>query len=128
MSERNPIDDETYRTISRLCEGDPDDHITELWARRPDDEVTGTQRAIFEALGDEDRLRILAALRDGECCACELQVVVDAPRLTVASHLRALREVGLVRSRKKGKWIHYRIADTAVFDLLDLAASMENGE
>ena len=80
---------------------------------------------MFKALANEDRLRILETLRDSECCGCELQVVLDAPQSTVATHLRKLKQAGLVKSRKKGKWSYYRIADTAAFELLDLAHAIQ---
>jgi ArsR family transcriptional regulator len=79
---------------------------------------------VFRALANEDRLRLLDALRNGERCGCELMVLLDAPQSTVATHLRTLREAGLVKNRKKGKWNYYRIADGAVMDVLDLAVAL----
>ena len=38
---------------------------------------------------------------------------------------RKFKQAGLVKSRKKGKWSYYRIADTAVFEVLDLAAATQ---
>lgn len=93
-------------------------------ARRAGEETTAVQLAVFKALANENRIRILEALRDGELCACELEEVLDAPQSTVASHLSTLRDAGLVYTRKEGKWTHYRIADTASLQLLDLAAAM----
>ncbi|WP_254863897.1 ArsR/SmtB family transcription factor [Halovivax gelatinilyticus] len=107
---------------------DVDACVTALRDRRPDDAAVSTQAAVFGALANEHRLRALAALREGELCACELQVVLDAPQSTVATHLRTLREAGLVRTRKKGRWTYYRIADTAATELLDLAASIDTGD
>jgi len=79
---------------------------------------------VFKALANEHRIRILEALRDGELCACELQVVLDAPQSTVASHLRELKDAGLVKSRRQGKWSYYRIGDTAALQLLDVADAL----
>ena len=104
---------------------DVDAATSSLRERAPDENRIDVRRAVFTALGNEHRLRILSALRAGELCVCELQFVLGAPQSTVATHLRTLREVGLVKSRKKGKWTYYRIADTAVFELLDLAAAID---
>lgn len=128
MNQEHPLDDEMYETLDRLCEGDTAAHIEALQRRRADGETVQTQQTVFKALAHEDRLQILAALRESELCVCELQVVLDAPQSTVASHLRKLKDAGMITSRKKGKWSYYRITDTAVFELLDLAASMEGGE
>lgn len=116
--------DEACDTLARLYD-DPDQRVTELVDHRTDDETVVSMYDVFWALANEDRLRLLEALRDGEFCGCELMVILDAPQSTVATHLRKLREAGLVKSRKKGKWNYYRIADTAVMDLLDLAAAIE---
>lgn len=124
MSEANSPPDEACSAIERLYD-DPDAKIDALQARRPpEDEIAG-QEGVFKALGNADRLRVLWALRESELCGCELQVVLDAPQSTVATHVRKLKEAGLVKSRKRGRWSYYRIADTAVFELLDLAAAVE---
>lgn len=102
-----------------------DDAVAALEERRAEEATVADQTAVFEALANEKRVRALAALREGELCVCELQVVLEAPQSTVATHLRRLREAGLVKTRKKGRWTYYRIADTAVFDLLDLAAAVD---
>jgi DNA-binding transcriptional ArsR family regulator len=100
---------------------DPEARVDDLQAYRPDDSVVTQQKTVFTALANETRLQILAVLDDGECNVYELQACLELPQSTVANHLRQLREVGLVKSRKKGKWTYYRIADVAVFELLELA-------
>jgi ArsR family transcriptional regulator len=92
--------------------------------RRADDAVLEAELSSFKALANEKRLRIVHALREGELCACEVEAVLDAPQSTVASHLRKLRDAGVVNTRKEGKWTYYRIADTASLQLLDLAATL----
>ncbi|MEF8819164.1 MAG: metalloregulator ArsR/SmtB family transcription factor [Haloferacaceae archaeon] len=92
--------------------------------RRADDERLDAELSAFKALANEKRLAIVHALREGELCACELETVLDAPQSTVASHLRKLRDAGIVRTRKDGRWTYYRIADTASLQLLDLAAAL----
>ena len=91
---------------------------------RADDAVVEAELSSFKALANEKRLAVVHALRDGELCACELETVLDAPQSTVASHLRKLRDAGIVATRKEGKWTYYRIADTASLQLLDLAAAL----
>ena len=93
-------------------------------ARRADDAVVDAELSAFKALANEKRLAVVHALREGELCACELETVLDAPQSTVASHLRKLRDAGIVATRKEGKWTYYRIADTASLQLLDLAAAL----
>ena len=110
---------EGRETLERLYD-DPEEGIAALLDHRADEPTVETQYPVFRALANEDRLRLLDALRNGERCGCELMVLLDAPQSTVATHLRTLREAGLVKNRKKGKWNYYRIADGAVIDVLDL--------
>ncbi len=67
-------------------------------------------QTLFDALGDPIRRRILAMLlsRD-ECCVCHLHEALDAPQPKVSRHLAVLRESGLVRARREGVWVHYRL-------------------
>ena len=117
------VPESTRQTLDRLYD-DPDDRLKSLFGLTPDDTEIEATRAIFKALSNEYRMRILKALRDGELCACEIQVVLDAPQSTVASHLRELKDAGLVNTRRQGKWTYYRIGDTAVLQLLDIADAL----
>ncbi|PSQ36083.1 ArsR family transcriptional regulator [Halobacteriales archaeon QS_9_70_65] len=117
------VPESTRRTLDRLYD-DPDDRLASLSDLMADDTELEASRAVFKALSNEHRIRILEALRDGELCACEIQVVLDAPQSTVASHLRELKDAGLVNTRRRGKWTYYRIGDTAVLQLLDIADAL----
>jgi ArsR family transcriptional regulator len=72
---------------------------------------------LFHALSDETRLAVLALLRDGERCVCELQQPLGAAQSRLSFHLKVLRDAGLVTDRRVGRWAYYRItahaADTA---------------
>jgi len=124
MSDQDVPVEEARETLERLYD-EPEEQIPELFEYRPDDETVESEHTVFQALANEDRLRLLEALRHGERCGCELMVILDAPQPTVATHLRKLRNAALVKNRKKGKWNYYRIADAAVMDLLDLAAIVD---
>ena len=117
------VPESTRQTLDRLYD-DPDDRLKSLFGLTPNNTEIEATRAIFKALSNEYRIRILEALRDGELCACEIQVVLDAPQSTVASHLRELKDAGLVNTRRQGKWTYYRIGDTAVLQLLDIASAL----
>jgi len=117
------VPESTRQTLDRLYDN-PDDRLTSLFDLAPEETQVDATRAVFKALSNEHRIRILEALRDGELCACEIQVVLDAPQSTVAGHLRELRDAGLVNTRRQGKWTYYRIGDTAVLQLLDIASAL----
>ena len=67
--------------------------------------------ALFQALGDETRLRILGLLLAGEVCVCDIHESLRIPQPKASRHLAYLRKAGLVDTRREGLWIHYRIAD-----------------
>lgn len=64
---------------------------------------------ITSALSDAGRLRILAALRRGELCACHLIELLALAPSTISKHMDLLRSAGLVLARKDGRWMHYRL-------------------
>ncbi|MDQ3068143.1 MAG: metalloregulator ArsR/SmtB family transcription factor [Acidobacteriota bacterium] len=69
--------------------------------------------ALFKALGDRTRLRILALLAAGEVCVCNIHESLALPQPTVSRHLAYLRRSGLVDTRRDGVWMHYRLAPPA---------------
>lgn len=73
---------------------------------------------IFKALSDETRLRILKLLEHGELCVCDVVAALDMVQPKVSFHLRILKESGILKGRKDGKWMHYRIDDTDMFKRL----------
>ena len=66
--------------------------------------------ALFRALGDETRLRILGLLLAGEVCVCDIHESLKIPQPKASRHLAYLRRSGLVETRREGLWIHYRLA------------------
>jgi len=65
----------------------------------------------LKAMAHPARLRMLAMLRTGELCVCQMTAVLDLAASTVSGHLADLRAAGLVTERKEGKWVHYRLVD-----------------
>jgi DNA-binding transcriptional ArsR family regulator len=85
-----------------------------------EEEVEGLS-GLFRLLGDPTRVRLLYALLEaGELCVCDLAATIDATETTVSQALRLLRTAGVVRSRRDGRTIHYRLDDAHVRMLLDL--------
>ena len=68
---------------------------------------------LFHALSDPTRLRIVAALREGELCVCNLTGLLDAQQSRLSFHLKTLKDAGLVVDRRDGRWIHYSLVPEA---------------
>lgn len=66
--------------------------------------------AIFKAFCDENRIKILQLLLDGEKCACKLLEEMNITQPTLSHHMKTLLDSGIVNGRKEGKWMHYSIS------------------
>ena len=64
---------------------------------------------ITKALADENRLRMLMALRDGEVCVCQIAELTGLALSTVSRHLAILYQAGLVNARKEARWMYYSL-------------------
>jgi len=67
----------------------------------------------YKALGHPARLRILAMLRGGELCVCQITAVLGLAASTVSAHLSELRRAALVEEQKEGRWVRYRLSEAA---------------
>jgi ArsR family transcriptional regulator len=63
----------------------------------------------FRALGDETRLRLVALLRGGEQCVCDLTDALGTGQSRLSFHLKALKAAGIVTDRRQGRWIYYAL-------------------
>lgn len=78
--------------------------------------------ARFKLLCEPGRLRIIYALLEvGELCVNDIAEFIDLSESATSHQLRSLRLGGLVRSRKHGREVFYRVADSHVRLLLDVA-------
>jgi ArsR family transcriptional regulator len=78
--------------------------------------TTDTLRPLVDnlkVLAHPVRLRILALLRGGELCVCEVAEVLGLAPSTVSEHLTGLRRTGLVREWKVGRWVHVALSEEA---------------
>lgn len=63
------------------------------------------------ALADKTRLRLLNLMRDEEVCVCFFTEVLGDSQPKISRHLAYLRNSGLVKARREGKWMHYSIVE-----------------
>ena len=80
---------------------------------------------VFKAAADPCRLRILKLLKEGELCVCEIMTALSKPQSSTSHHLSILREAGLIRERRDGKWSYYRLADGAVVEMVKQARALK---
>ena len=73
---------------------------------------------MFRLLGDPGRLRIVHALAVEELCVCDLATFVGASSSAVSHQLRLLKQARVVRNRREGKVVYYRLDDDHVTALV----------
>ena len=83
--------------------------------------VTRVER-LFKVLGDENRLRILQTLGDGERSVSEILERTRLPQTLTSFHLRTLREAGVLVAERRGPFIYYRLANASLPNLLEACA------
>jgi ArsR family transcriptional regulator, arsenate/arsenite/antimonite-responsive transcriptional repressor len=64
------------------------------------------------------RLKIVEMLLPGELCVCEIMEQLELSQPAVSHHMKVLKQAGLIRDRREGKWIHYSL-DRDTFDYLE---------
>ena len=82
--------------------------------------------AIFKAFCDENRIKILQLLLDGEKCACKLLEALAITQPTLSHHMKILLDSGIVNGRKEGKWMHYSISKEGLEKAQEYLAFLKN--
>jgi DNA-binding transcriptional ArsR family regulator len=94
------------------------DKLKKLTGKLSEEEIE-KEAQIFKALADSCRLKILMLLREGELCVCEIMIGLDRPQSSTSHHLSILKEAGLIKERKDGRWSRYRLSEGSVIEMLN---------
>jgi ArsR family transcriptional regulator len=79
---------------------------------------------LCNALADEARVEIVARLLDGEKCVCDLTDALETGQSRLSYHLRVLKDAGLVKDRREGRWSYYTLAREAFLEAEELLSSL----
>jgi ArsR family transcriptional regulator len=83
--------------------------------------------SLFKALADENRIRILNLLRNGELCVCDIETVMGIKQSNTSRHLNKLKMAEIIVSEKKSQWVYYRLNED-VFLKFPFLSSVVNDE
>ena len=81
------------------------------------EDIAAQVAELFSALGDTSRVRIIAALAGDEMNVGALASAVGISESAVSHHMRHLRQMRLVRTRKEGRYVFYALDDDHINDL-----------
>ena len=104
-----------------LHTGLPHDHgedVSCVIERMPSEEAFRSAAAVFRLMDDPSRIRIFWLLCHCEECVINLSSMVNMSSPAVSHHLKQLRIGGLIVSRRDGKEVYYKAADTVQAQLL----------
>ena len=90
----------------------------------------GLDTSAIRALADPVRARICELLAEEELCVCHLTEDLGISQPLLSHHMKALREAGLVQTRRHSYWIYYRLVPERLVELAsglhDLAERAED--
>jgi len=126
------VPEEAVNRMTRLI-GDPDKAECKVNKLRSltnniDEKELEVEAEIFQAMSDPSRLKILTLLREGELCACEIMIGLDRPQSSTSHHLSILKDAGLIKERKDGRWSKYRLSEGAIIEMLNLVKLMKEAK
>jgi DNA-binding transcriptional ArsR family regulator len=87
--------------------------------RLPSEETLYQAADFFKLLGDTTRIKILHSLFIAEMCVCDIASLLSVSRSAVSHQLRILRQANVVRTRREGKTIYYRLSDHHVEEIMN---------
>ena len=126
------VPEEAVNRMTRLI-GDPDKAECKVNKLRSltnniDEKELEVEAEIFQAMSDPCRLKILTLLREGELCACEIMIGLDRPQSSTSHHLTILKDAGLIKERKDGRWSRYRLSEGAIIEMLNMVKLMKEAK
>jgi len=92
--------------------------IEQTKANMPSEEILEKTAEVFKVFGDKTRIRILAALSEGEMCVCCLCDLLEMSQSAVSHQLSVLKSARLIKSRREGKQMYYSLDDAHIGAIL----------
>ena len=92
--------------------------IEQTKANMPSGEILEKTAEVFKVFGDKTRIRILAALSEGEMCVCCLCDLLEMSQSAVSHQLSVLKAARLIKSRREGKQMYYSLDDAHIGAIL----------
>ena len=77
---------------------------------------------LFEAFGSSVRIQILLAIGESEICVCHLESTLGLRQAYISQQLMDLREKGVIKSRREGKFIYHSLEKPEFLELICMAA------
>lgn len=73
----------------------------------------------FKAFGDNTRLKILKILLSSDMCVCDIVYLLEMTQPAISHHLKILKNMRLIKSRREGKFVYYSLDDKHIVQILN---------
>jgi DNA-binding transcriptional ArsR family regulator len=94
--------------------------VAQARARLASESTYQNVAALFGALADPTRAKIVHALLRQDLCTCDLAAIVGVSESGVSQHLRILRALRLVKAHRAGKFVYYSLDDAHITLLMQV--------
>ena len=95
-----------------------DEKIALVRGQLVSDEMAERLAETFKVLSDPTRVKVVAALLQGELCVCEISEIIGMSQSAVSHQLRKLKDLRLVKRRKHSKMVYYSLDDDHILGLI----------
>lgn len=92
------------------------------------DKTVSDMAELFKILGDATRIKILTAVSASEMCVRDIAALLNMSDSAISHQLRVLKQAHIVRSRRSGKAVIYRMADAHIDILMQTALEHSSEE
>lgn len=86
-----------------------------------DDSTLSKMTNFYKALADNTRTKIINLLEKSELCVCDISVILNMTKSAVSHQLKYLKQMNLIKCKRKGKEIWYTLADSHVSSIFDIS-------
>lgn len=97
------------------------DIVLDVGEKMPQEELVYDVSELFKVFGDSTRARIICALGVAEMCVCDIAALLSMSSSAISHQLRILKQSRIVRSRRNGKVVYYRLADDHIQQIFQIA-------
>lgn len=94
------------------------DSVNKVINSLPKDNFLNRLADFFKIFGDSTRIKIIYSLYYSELCVCDLVAVIGISQSGISHQLRTLKQMGIVKNRRKGKTMYYSLDDQHIFEIL----------
>ena len=94
--------------------------VRKVFKQMPSERVLDDLAEFFKLFSDKTRVGILWALSLSEMCVCDLSMLLKMKQPAISQHLKHLRQMRMVRTRRDGKVVYYNLDDEHIRSMLDL--------